>query len=85
MTQKYLRITMPDCSKWDVPLILIVKDRAKYYGEKDIGIRDDELISWAVVNMDWADVVLQAQKVIEPKVDYREDGWITGDKEIIIK
>jgi len=27
---KYLRITMPDGSKWDVPARIIAKDRATY-------------------------------------------------------
>lgn len=31
---KYLRITMPDNSKWDVPVSVIASNRAFYYGEK---------------------------------------------------
>jgi hypothetical protein len=35
--QKYLRVTMPDGSKWDVPASLIAHNRARYYqGKKDL-------------------------------------------------
>ena len=96
MTQKYLRVTMPDGSKWDVPVMLIVHDRAKYYAETDpetsfdkeveYGLKDEyEIQDWAANNMDWKDVVLQAQIVNKSgKVDYQE-GWINGDQEIIEK
>lgn len=32
---KYLRVTMPDGSKWDVPVHIIADSRAKYYAELD--------------------------------------------------
>ena len=35
MTEKYLRITMPNGSKWDVPVKLIAEDRAKYFAIRD--------------------------------------------------
>ena len=38
MMNKYLRVTMGDGSKWDIPAIIIAKDRARYYAEKDAGI-----------------------------------------------
>lgn len=34
---KYLRVTMPDKSRWDVPAGIIADSAAKYYGEKDSG------------------------------------------------
>lgn len=37
MKQKYLRVTMPDGSKWDVPAHMIANDRATYYTEKLVG------------------------------------------------
>ena len=93
MKTKYLRVTMPDNSKWDVPARLIAHDRAKYYAEKgesyqeeyDYVINDDsELIDWAAGNMNWSDVKDMAMKIElpEPKVDYQE-GWVNGEKEII--
>ena len=85
MTQKYLRITMPDNSKWDVPITVIANHRAEYFGENYPKISDKyALLDWAANNMNWEDVVLQAQKVLEPDVDYQE-GWINGKKEIIEK
>lgn len=96
MKQKYLRVTMPDGSRWDVPVMLIVNNRAKLYAETDPEISFDkevtyalndeyEILDWASNNMDWKDVVLQAQIVNEDrKVDYQE-GWINGNQEIIEK
>ena len=37
MSEKYLRVTMEDGSKWDVPAKFIAEARAKYYAEKDTG------------------------------------------------
>ena len=96
MKQKYLRVTMPDGSKWDVPVMLIVHNRAKLYAETDpetsfdkeveYALNDEyEIEDWAANNMNWEDVVLQAQIVEEARgVDYQE-GWINGDQEIVEK
>lgn len=35
MEEKYLRVTMPDGSRWDVPARIIAEDRAKYYARVD--------------------------------------------------
>lgn len=32
---KYLRVTMPDGSTWDIPILIIAENRAKYYAEND--------------------------------------------------
>lgn len=94
--QKYLRVTMPDDSKWDVPVLLIAQHRArqlvKFYLESSFdeavkfALEDEkEIIDWVANNMSWADVVLQAQIVNEGgKVNYQE-GWVNGKKEIIKK
>lgn len=37
MSDSFLRITMPDGSKWDVPAELIAEHRASHYAEKDTG------------------------------------------------
>jgi len=35
MKDKYLRVTMPDGTKWDVPVMVIAENRAKYYAKAD--------------------------------------------------
>lgn len=35
MSEKYLRVTMPDKSEWDIPARLIAEDRAHYYADRD--------------------------------------------------
>ena len=37
---KYLRITMPDNSKWDVEAVIIANSRAAYYAQKDSGVTE---------------------------------------------
>lgn len=39
---KYLRVTMPDGSQWDVPAELIAKHRAAYYARLDTGKTEGE-------------------------------------------
>jgi len=97
MPEKYLRVTMPDGSKWDVPARVIATSRADYYYDQDFGISqenlyyqalssDYKLIDWAENNMDWSDVAECAVKVEEEPepVDYQE-GWVNGEKEIVLK
>ena len=104
MPEKYLRVKMPDGSKWDVPARVIAEDRAKYYAEF-VSKRDEldydtvykeefeftmddkyELKDYAADNMDWSDVAEHAVKAEEEpgEVDYQE-GWVNGEKEIILK
>ena len=93
MSEKYLRVTMPDGSKWDVPASVVASDRANYYDEEEPGCfqreydyalnDEDELIDWARGNMDWTDVVeLAREKISPPQPDYQE-GWVNGDHEVI--
>lgn len=81
---KYLRVTMPDESQWDVPARIIADDRARHYTEisqssGDLGavfyhelgvaMRDDEtLIDWAANNMDWSQVATAATLAV-PRPD----------------
>lgn len=97
MKHKYLRVTMPDGSRWDVPAEFIAKHRARYYVDNDpknsyfdkevkFALEDDYgLMDWAVNNMNWKDVEEHARIVKdEPKVNYQE-GWINGTQEIVTK
>lgn len=84
---RVLRVTMPDGSRWDVPLVLVAIDKAGYYddtSEADELADPAGLIDWAENNMNWSDVASHASKVTEsPKgIDYQE-GWINGEKEIV--
>jgi hypothetical protein len=91
---KYLRVTMPDGSRWDVPAHLIATSRAKYYAknkfpklfehEFDSTMGSlDRLLDWAENDMNWSQVKAYATKVegAQP-VDY-EDGWTNGEKELV--
>lgn len=95
MAEKYLRITMPDGSKYDVPAKIIAENRAKYYADIDPDTTYEEeyeftmtdsyeLKDWAANNMNWDEVKAHAVKVPAEKKepDYQE-GWINGEKEIV--
>lgn len=95
--KKYV-VTMPDGSKWAVPVRLIAEDRAKHYadefgGDVERSLKEDtiplfeeddyEIKDWASGNMDWSDVYSQAVMVKEPdKVDHQE-GWVNGEYEVV--
>ena len=99
MENKVLRITMPDSSKWDVPVIIIANDRANYYKdefnndlneslEKDtlplFRESDYEIVDWAANNMDWDDVKEFAKQVPDsPKPVDFQEGWLNGEKEVL--
>ena len=71
-------VTMPDGSRWSVPVQVIAEHRAAYYASVDnVDIVEalwadtvpmfeadpGEIHEWAAGNMDWADVVNHAQCV----------------------
>jgi hypothetical protein len=68
---KYLRVTMPDGSRWDIPVNTIARNRAENYkdefdGDIERSLKEDtlplfaedeyEIKDWAANNMDWDDV-----------------------------
>jgi hypothetical protein len=92
-----LQITMPDGSKWQVPVEVIANHRAKHYAidfdgyiqkslELDtLPVFEDDLSNihdWASNNMNWSDVQKHAIMVKPGKTDYQK-GWVNGDWEIV--
>lgn len=93
---KYLQVTMPDGSKWNVPAKIIAENRADYYGKKEPPYKKtfkeefahamsdpEDLIDWAANNMNWSDVesVAKLSEDANP-IDFQE-GWCNGEKEVI--
>jgi hypothetical protein len=93
-TRAKLRVTMPDGSRWDVPVQVIADDRDDYYSDdnedtirsiREGGLDASDITDWAANNMNWSHVEKHAVKIENPpKPDY-EDGWCNGDKEIVGK
>lgn len=96
--KKALRVTMPDGSKWDVPVLFIAQDRAQHYagefsGNVEMSLSEDtlplfedddyEIEDWAVNNMNWSDVAGQAKIVKEQSAPDYQEGWLNGHKEIV--
>jgi len=99
MENKVLRIEMPNGSKWDVPVMIIARDRAKYYKDEfdnniEKSLHDDtlplfesneyEIKDWASNNMNWDDVKEFAKQVPQSNTETDyQEGWINGEKEIV--
>lgn len=81
---KYVRITMPDGSKWDIPAKVIMEDKQKRIQKAVENYNDSELIDWVENGIKWADVKRCAVKVINGSIDY-QSGLKSGKKEIINK
>jgi hypothetical protein len=89
---KYLRVTMPDESEWEVPASVIAQNRAEYYaiGPKafEKALQEtmkshDTLKDWASDNMNWKDVMGFAKRIKHPEVPNYQFGWVNGPKEIV--
>lgn len=81
---KYIRVTMVDLSKWDIPADFVANARAKYYADKEgnsetwnkiyneeyeYTMGDNyELTDWLACNMNWDDVKDVAKKISEVKL-----------------
>ena len=93
------RFTASDGSKWDVPLMTIIINRAEYYAEVDkISLEEslnndtlplfrddeDEIEDLARNNMDWSDVAGCAYRVEHPPMMDMNDEWTNPeDVEIV--
>ena len=75
---KFLMVTMPDRSKWKVPVRIIAEHRANYYAQKEhVSLEQSlkfdtiplfkedeyEVEDWASNNMDWVDVEKYAIRI----------------------
>ena len=96
--KKRLIVTMPDGSKWAVPVEIIALSRAKYYageygGDVEKSLAEDtiplfedddyQVHDWAAGNMDWKDVEHVAVKLeAEAGTIDYQEGWINGEYEV---
>jgi hypothetical protein len=90
--KKYI-VTMPDGSKWALPVMVIARDRAKNYadefdGDVERSLAEDtlplfeeesyEIHDWASNNMNWDEVCDEAEKIEEPEAPDYQEGWVNG-------
>lgn len=94
-----LEITMPDGSRWRVPVDIIARNRAEHYahefgGDVDRTLQEDtiplfesddyEIKDWAANNMNWSDVQALATCVAEaPTQKNYQEGWVNGEKRVV--
>lgn len=92
-----LVVTMPDGSRWAVPIEVIATHRAAHYLQATVGgtleffLQDtltffeqypDEIRDWSANNMRWEDVRPYATRIADPPpIDYAE-GWANGEWEV---
>lgn len=90
---KYIRVDMPDGSKWDVPAAVVAtnyvdnhfgKTRNYVWRQSFDAVMEqpDTLLDWAESNINWSYVEPHAQKVQDADIDY-QDGWVNGQKEVV--
>lgn len=87
MASKFLRVTMPDNTRWDVPLELIAQSYVDHYPAIPLDHAlnaESELMDHAENNMNWVDVKDRARIVDSHSysIDY-QDGWCNGEKEVV--
>lgn len=97
---RFVRVTMPDGSRWDVPVMHIALARARYYAheygdsvgtslEQDtepLFVDESEILDWAQNDMNWSDVKDVAERAPNSPVEIDwENGWVSGPKEIVTK
>lgn len=94
-----LHVTMPDGTKWSIPVEVIAKDRAEVYkhefgGSLQRSLDEDtwplfeedhfEITDWAANNMNWDEVVGHATKLAKPDAPIDyQEGWVNGKKKIV--
>jgi hypothetical protein len=101
LNNKYMRVSMPDGTEWDVPVMVIARNRAERYKDEfdnslERSLAEDtvplfeadsfEVQDWAANNMDWSDVKEFAiQHFVINEVDSYQEGWMNGDKEFVTR
>lgn len=96
---KFLKVTMPDGSKWKVPVRIIIENRAQCASKTlnttleistayTISLFEDdecEIEDWASNHMDWEDVQKYAIQIKDKglSVEELQEGWVNGEKEIV--
>lgn len=94
---KMLVMTLPDGSRWGVPVDMIARNRATHYakefgGDVERSLGEDtlplfaeskyEITDWAVNQMNWCDFDPYQVKVKDaPPPDFQE-AWMTCDKHV---
>lgn len=96
--QKHLQVSMPDGSKWAVPVLAIAENHARYYAKEYGGDHDacmklhtaplfdsdySEIEDWAANNMNWEDVKGRAVLVSAADDEQHQEGWVNGEKSLI--
>ncbi|MBF0146116.1 MAG: hypothetical protein HQL84_09150 [Magnetococcales bacterium] len=93
--KKTLTVTMPDRSRWSIPVAIIAQHRAAHFamrlfdGDVERSLKEDTLPlfqnnpyaieRWSEEMMDWDDVKDHAQQIAPTNVNFHE-GWQQGMK-----
>ena len=87
-------VTMPDGSRWEVPVELIAKNRAAEYLDEfgydlELSLNTDtiplfqqcpeQVMEWAQNNMNWSEVMNVARRISDPIAPDYKDGWVNGE------
>lgn len=92
-------VTMPDGTRWGIPVSVIARHRAENYadefdGDVERSLAEDtyplfdesrfEIRDWAANNMNWSDVKPCAMQLPTAEIEVDyEDGWCNGEYNIV--
>jgi hypothetical protein len=93
---KYLQITMPNQSRWIVPMMIVIFHRAQFrltqegyrpedvgiYIKESLGLEPKKLIDWAADEMDWEDLQPYARQLFSPRMNYHQ-AWLDSELSVI--
>ena len=97
LSNKYLRVTFNGGETYDVPLMVVARDRADWEADDHGGSAEralaeyvvplflanpGEAIEWAACDMNWSDLAPHAVRVAPAVPDY-EDEWPDSLKRIV--
>jgi len=76
---KYIRVTMPDLSKWDIPADFIAKARAEYYADREVEDCTRTLGTGQVVPPLLWSKTFQEECKITMEDDYELKDWLSDN------
>lgn len=76
---KYIRVTMPDLSKWDIPADFIAEARAKYYADREVEDCVRSLGTGQIVPPLLWNETFQEEYKIAIEDDYELKDWLSNN------
>jgi hypothetical protein len=80
---RQLRVNFANGAVFDIPLKLVIQSCAEYFQDHGIKPSDEQLIEWAVSEMNWSDVSEHAKMVRATNPPDYQSEWVECLKVIV--